>query len=129
MKKKIIIVIFAAIILFASAIIYKVLVKRSIDITLPDNIVEVNDNKEFPGADWGLKSIVCKQGGFDILSYAGKNVTLTSSLALGKFYGITPLNINTISSNGKTICEYYSVSAGNLAPGIFSINDPNIAGK
>jgi len=96
---------------------------------LPDNVVEINGEKEFPGADWGLKSIICKQGGFDILAYAGKEVVIESSLAVGKFYRATPLDLYTIYVDNKVICKYYVDSTGMLIPGIFAVNDPMINGQ
>jgi len=130
MKKKIVIIISALLIILVLVIIYKATVKKKISAILPDNIVEIQGYKEFSGAEWGLKSIICEEGGFNILNYAGKEVTIQSSLALGKFYKtiITPLNINKIYSDDKVICEYYSDSFGMLTPGIIPIGDPNIIG-
>ena len=130
MKKKIIIIISALIIVLLLVIIYKAMVKKVTNVILPDKIVEVYGYKEFPGAEWGLKSIMCEKGGFNILDYAGKEITIQSSLALGKFYKtiVIPLDINKIYLKDKIICEYYSDSIGMLTPGIIPINDPNIIG-
>ncbi len=129
MKKKIVIIILSLIVLLVAIIAYKSLVKTRMSAVLPDKIVEINGDKEFPGADWGLKSIICKQGGFDILAYAGKEVTIEKSLAIGKFYQATPLNLFTVYVDGKVICKYYADSTGLLMPGIFAINDPSITGQ
>ena len=110
MKKKIVIVILAIIILLVTIIVYKSFVKTRISAVLPDKIVEINGDKGFPGADWGMKSIICKQGGFDILAYTGKEVTIEKSRALGKFYQGIPLDLYAIYLDGKVICKYYAVS-------------------
>lgn len=129
MKKKIIIIFFAFLVLLAAIISYKALVKEKISMVLPNDVVEINDDKEFSGPNWGIKSVVCKQGGFDIISYAGKEISIQSSLAVGKFYNSTPLNIYKIYVDNKIICEYYADNTGSLAPGIFAINDPNVTGQ
>jgi len=130
MKKKIIMIIFALIIILVLVIIYKATVKKVTSVILPDKIVEVYGHKEFPGAQWGEISIICEEGGFNILDYIDKEVIIQSSLAVGKFYKtiVTPLNIHKIYLKDKIICEYYSDSIGVLIPGIFPINNPNIIG-
>jgi len=129
MKKKIVLILLAIIILIVAIVVYKSLVKTKMNAVLPDKVVEINGDKEFPGPDWGLKSIICKQGGFDILAHAGKEITIEKSLAIGKFYQATPLDLFTVYADGKVICKYYVDSAGLLTPGIFAINDPGITGQ
>ena len=129
MKKYIIITISVIVALLVIVIGYKTLVKKSTEAVLPSEIVNIDGHKEFPGPQWGLTSIVCEEGGFDILSYAGKKITIKSSLAIGRFYKGIPLNIITINADDRVICEYYAASEGSLTPGVFSVNDPNITGK
>lgn len=131
MKKKIIIIASVLIAVLVLTIIYKATVKKKYSTVLPDKIIEIQGYKQFSGADWGGKSIVCEEGGFNILNYAGKKITIQSSLAAGKFYKtiLTPLNVHEIYADGKMICKYYSDSTGLLVPGLFAINDPDIIGQ
>ena len=129
MKKKIIIGILTILVLLVLIITYKALVKKKIDMVLPNEITEINGDKEFSNPRWGPTSTVCRQGGFDILGYAGKEVTIESSLAIGKFYKGIPLNLYKIYAGDKMICAYYTDSTELLVPGIFSINDSDITGQ
>jgi hypothetical protein len=129
MKKKIIITISVFLLLLVLIISYKALVKKKISMILPDKIVEMFGERVLSGGGWENVSIECRKGGFDILSYAGKDIVIQRSLAIGKFYNLTPLNINKIYAGDKIICEYYTDSLGLLAPGIFAINDPNVTGQ
>jgi hypothetical protein len=109
---------------------YKVTVKKMRKAILPDKVIEAPyGDKVLYGEGWDLVSIVCKRGGFDILGYAGEEITVEQSLAFGKFYGIYPLAMMKMYMGNKMICEYYvqdSCILFRLYPGIFPINDPHI---
>ena len=126
MKKKIIVIVAIFVVVLVLLIIYKSTVKKEFNTVLPGEIVEIQGHKEFRGAGWGLVGNICERGGFNILDYAGKEIVIKSSLAVGKFYGITPLNMNEVYVEDKLICKYYSVSTGQLTPGLFAINDSDI---
>jgi len=125
MKKIIKIIVLLVIILFL-VVGYKVIIKKIFVTTLPDKIVEFDGQKQFIGANWGLKSLICEESGFDILDYAGEEVMIKSSLAVGKFYKMIPLDICLVYREGELLCKYYTNSLGRLTPGVFAYNDPNI---
>lgn len=127
--KKILLVILVILLLIVSFIVYKAVAKKKTRVVLPDKIVDFFGEETLPGAQWGLIRIVCQDGGFNIIDYAGKEARIESSLALGKFYQMSLLNLNKIYVNNKVICEYYTNNTRKLTPGVFAINDPNITGN
>jgi hypothetical protein len=130
MKNKIITFIFVVVIVALTVLTYKVTVKKIRISILPDKVIEAPyDDKVSDGKGWDFVSIVCKKGGFNILDYAGKGITLERSLAFGKFYRMNALDGIKMYSGNKLICEYYvqdSCTLFRLYPGIFAINDPHI---
>lgn len=123
-RKKIAILISAPLILSASITAYTALVKEKIDPPRPENTVKIEGFIKLAGPDWGIKSLACKEGGFDIHGYDGEKVEIESSTATGKSYQGTPLSLYKVYAGDKLICEYYADATGSLTPGIFSINDP-----
>jgi hypothetical protein len=86
-------------------------------------------------ADWGMKKEICSEGGYDLSSYAGKNVILTSYSTNQVYNKTNHLNVWTLTSENKIICVYRAVKSDYLTrpgpsllvPGIFSTKpDPNI---
>jgi hypothetical protein len=129
MKNRIVLAISVLSIVLLTVTTYKATAKKKTSAILPDKVVEAYGDKEFYGAGWDLVSIACKKGGFNILDYAGKEITLERSLAFGKFYGTNPLDMIKMYMGNKVICEYYvqdSCILFRLYPGIFAINDPHI---
>jgi hypothetical protein len=126
--KKIGIIIALIVIFVILMIAYKVLFKKELRLTLPNDVVEINGNKEFSDAEWGVTGIACEKGGFNLTDYAGKDVAIQSSLSIGKFYHADPLNLNKIYMGNNMICAYYSDAVEGLAPGIFAVNDPTLTG-
>jgi hypothetical protein len=81
-KNKIITFILVWVIVALTVLTYKVTVKQIRSAILPDKVIEAPyGDKVFYGDGWDLVSIVCKKGGFNILDYAGKEITLERSLA------------------------------------------------
>jgi hypothetical protein len=128
MKKIIIVTSVLSIVLLIGGT-YKATVKEKTSAILPDKVIEVNGHKQFPWLSWGLVSITCRKGGFNILDYAGKEVTVERSLALGKFYGTDPIDRIKMYVGNEVICEYYvqdTCTLFRLYPGVFAINDRHI---
>jgi len=82
--------------------------------TLPE---ELND------ANWGLKSEVCKEGGYDLDPYAGQTVTLTS-FDIPQSCDGELLRVWVVTKNDVVICVYLTVREdSSAAPGVYSVND------
>lgn len=75
-------------------------------------------------ANWGLKKIVCEEGGYNLSAYAGQTVLLTQYLT-NEVYGNTePLNVWVISSGGQVVCVYKTVTENStMEPGVFSVKE------
>jgi hypothetical protein len=74
------------------------------------------------GADWGLKTIVCEEGGYDLHPYAGKTVTLTSVDILGTCQG-EKIKIWVVSDVDTVACAYLTVREdSSAAPGVWAVN-------
>lgn len=79
---------------------------------------------DLSGPNWGLKAIVCQEGGYDIPAYAGKAVLLTSYPINQVYDGKEPLQVWVITSGNKIVCVYRSVREGStLVSGIFSVKE------
>jgi hypothetical protein len=75
------------------------------------------------GPNWGLKKIICEQGGYDLSPYAGKKVLLSSYPISEKDPSKGALNAWVVSSGDKILCVY---EAGlNSVPGLFAVENPN----
>jgi hypothetical protein len=83
------------------------------------------ENKQPPvlpdGGGWGLVEATCERSGYNLSSYACRAVTFTCfptdrTIQIDKNH-TEPLELWTISSEGKILCIYLSVSE--LTPGIF----------
>lgn len=78
------------------------------------------------GPNWGLKKTVCEEGGYDLSSYSGKSVLLTS-YPISETYNGEKLNVWIISSNDKIACVYKAVREGSsLSPGIFPASNTQL---
>ena len=86
---------------------------------------------EFAGANWGLKQITCKDGGYDLAPYAGKEIIITS-FSTNSVYAYKsicgnatcdreePLRIFQYISNRTVICAFFTMEKGSsMTPGIF----------
>ncbi len=74
------------------------------------------------GADWGLKTIVCEEGGYDLHPYAGKTVTLTSVDITGTCQG-EKIEIWVVSDTDAIACAYLTVREdSSAAPGVWPVN-------
>jgi hypothetical protein len=79
------------------------------------------------GADWGLKTIVCEEGGYDLHPYAGKTVTLTSVDIKGTCQG-EKIQIWVVSDKDAIACAYLTVREdSSAAPGVWPVNSDQCA--
>jgi hypothetical protein len=74
------------------------------------------------GADWGLKTIVCEEGGYDLHPYAGKTVALTAVDIKGTCQG-EKIKIWVVSEVDAIACAYLTVREdSSAAPGVWPVN-------
>jgi hypothetical protein len=84
--------------------------------TLPANLAT--------DAQWGVKSDVCREGGYDLTPLAGMSVCLVSQVMTGMCQG-NPARVWVLMSNGAVQCIYKALCPGSrLAPGVYSTVDP-----
>ena len=132
-KKKILCIISLAIFILFSRGIYLFALDRNvilselkrlkIKVTGSAKQIEAQLPIKLSGADWGLKKIVCEQGGYDLSAYAGKKVSLIR-FPISEKYASEPLNVWVVSCNDKIACVYKAVREGsNLVPGVFPIEN------
>jgi hypothetical protein len=77
-------------------------------------------------ANWGLKKIICEQGGYDLSPYAGKKVSLSCFPISEKYRSTELLNAWVVSSGDKVVCVYKAVrDNSSMAPGVFAVENPN----
>jgi hypothetical protein len=89
---------------------------KQIDVQLPPKLSDAN---------WGLKKIICEQGGYDLSAYAGKKVTLSCFSMREKYNSKESLNVWVVSSGDNIACVYKAVGEGSsMAPGVFSVENP-----
>ncbi|MGM5488329.1 MAG: DUF4830 domain-containing protein [Nanobdellota archaeon] len=84
--------------------------KEQTTVTLPET---------FSDANWGLKQIVCEEGGYDLEPYAGQTVTLYS-YGSNHYHTDEPLDVWVIADD-RVVCVYFT--AEGLTPGVFSVPD------
>jgi hypothetical protein len=90
--------------------------------------------QQFNDANWGLKEGVCQQAGYDLVPYAGQNVSLVQYTLTEKYYQPTiqgaagePLYLWIIAKDQAPICGYLTVREGSgLIPGVIAVNDSNV---
>jgi hypothetical protein len=86
-------------------------VMQSTKFTLPKTLADAN---------WGLKQIICQEGGYDLTPYAGKTIDAYYYPIREKYNGIEPLSLWILNDGQKVICAYKAVRSGSqLTPGIF----------
>ncbi len=92
----------------------------------PDIILPLN----FTGADWYLKNLACKDGGYSLAPYGGKAAKLFS-YQITETFQKKPLFAWIIISQEKIACVYKAVdTSSNIASGVFpvtpksALNDP-----
>ncbi|MCZ7362395.1 MAG: DUF4830 domain-containing protein [Candidatus Methanoperedens sp.] len=91
--------------------------------------LSVNLPETFSDANWGLKKIICEEGGYDLAKYANQAVNIYSYRS-NRYYEKEQLNVWVITDENEVICMYLTVgeSSGQV-PGVFSVNDPNVIVK
>ncbi len=109
--------------------------RLNIEITGQSKEVELQLPSILSDANWGLKKIICEEGGYDLTKYAGRDVLITSYSINNEVYKQTtkfgteelPLKVSIITANNEVICVYKIAS--DLIPGVLSIKDPFIIKK
>jgi len=80
--------------------------------TLPDQLTDAN---------WGLKAIVCEQGGYDLNAYTGQRISLTKYRIIEICDG-EPLYLWILTNEDECICAYKTVREdSSAAPGVFAV--------
>ncbi|MDO8726287.1 MAG: hypothetical protein Q7J35_09505 [Candidatus Methanoperedens sp.] len=93
---------------------------KQLSLNLPETLSDAN---------WGLKKIVCEEGGYDLAKYANQAVNINSYRS-NRYYENEQLNVWVVTTENEIICVYLTVGeASGLAPGVFSINDSNVVAK
>jgi hypothetical protein len=91
---------------------------RSLVATLPTDIPR--------DAQWGLKQIVSLDGGYDLLPYAGKTVTITGYV-LKETYDGQPTNLWIVQYRERVVGAYVAQDATEigkqLVPGLFGLEE------
>lgn len=103
--------------------------KLKIQTTKFNKQFSMNLPEKLSDANWGLKKIICEEGGYDLAKHANQTVNL-QSYRTNKYYQNEQLNVWIITNEDEVICVYLTVDeASTLAPGVFSVNDPNVIEK
>jgi len=99
--------------------------KLNIVVTGPAKQIEIQVPNELSGPNWGLKKIICEEGGYNLSSCAGKKVLFTYFPINERWNLIEPLNVLVVSDGDKIICVYKAVREdSSVAPGVFSVKNP-----
>lgn len=78
----------------------------------------------FHPAQLAITTEACTKGGYDLSAHLDKTLTFTGYRS-DVTYENEPLNVWVVSSDSKIVCIYLSVrESSNMAPGIFSVNNP-----
>ena len=105
-------------------IVLSELQKLNIEVTGQPKQVELELPAALSDANWGLKKIVCGEGGYNLSAYVGQTVLLTQYLTNEIYNNTEPLNVWVVSSGGKIVCVYKTVTENsNMAPGVFSVKE------
>jgi hypothetical protein len=135
-KKKSLRIILAVIIMYFGVVysfaldinvILSELKRLNIKIMGPAKQIETQLPSELSDANWGLKKIICEQGGYNLSAYAGKKVSLTCFPISERYHFIEPLNVWVVSSGDKIVCVYKTVRENsNIIPGVFPVQDSKV---
>jgi hypothetical protein len=99
--------------------------RLAVETTADAEVQEITLPEEFNDANWGLKDIICEDGGYDLISYSGQTLTLTSVDIEGSCDNEI-IKIMVLSEPGFVVCAYFAYR-GNapLAPGLWSVDSEN----
>jgi hypothetical protein len=93
---------------------------KQLSLNLPETLSDAN---------WGLKKIVCEEGGFDLAKYANQAVNIYSYRS-NRYYENEQLNVWVVTNENEIVCVYLTVGeTSGLVPGVFSVKDPNVVIK
>ena len=85
-----------------------------VKITLPERLTDAN---------WGLKALVCENGGYNLYAYAGETIYITSCNITETCKG-EPLQVCVLTEADICICAYKTVRENSeMVPGIFPIDE------
>jgi hypothetical protein len=131
-NKVIVIIIFLTILVFIGnqrlfaadkGVALQFLNKLHIEVTGPAEQEEEYLPTEFTGPYWGLIKNMCKDSGWDLPAYAGRQV-LTTRFPIKEKYGADPLEITVISSGDVIICAWELIKNPSVAPGLLPVQNP-----
>ncbi|MCZ7397575.1 MAG: DUF4830 domain-containing protein [Candidatus Methanoperedens sp.] len=71
--------------------------------------LSVNLPETFSDANWGLKKIICEEGGYDLAKYANQAVNIYSYRS-NRYYEKEQLNVWVITDENEVICMYLTVN-------------------
>jgi hypothetical protein len=92
---------------------------QTLDQTLPAALTDAN---------WGLKAIVCQEGGYDLSSVAGSTVCLVGQDMTQLCQGY-PARVWVVMKDGVVVCVYKTVRSNvPIAPGVYAANDQSCQG-
>ncbi len=105
--------------------------RLNIQVTGQEKQIELELPPILSDANWGMKKIICEEGGYNLSAYAGKTLLFTSYPINEVWNSTEPLNVWIVTSGDKIVCVYKTVGENsNAAPGIFSIKEnPSIKKK
>jgi hypothetical protein len=99
----------------SSAGLVTVSVGQTLDVSLPSDLAS--------SANWGVKEVECREGGYDLSAVAGKTVCLVS-FATTTVCQDQPTDAWVVMSDGIVRCIYQAVRPGSdSAPGVYSVHD------
>lgn len=96
----------------------------ALTLTGPQSITEETIPEDVNrGAYWGMQTIVCEDGGYDVAAFANQVITRTIAHINGECSGM-PIRISVMSTADAIVCAYLCVHEdSSAAPGIWPIND------
>ncbi len=106
------------------SVILSELQRLNIEVTGASKQIELELPSVLSDANWGLKKIICEEGGYNLSAYAGKTILFTSYPINEVWNNTEPLNVWVATSEDKIVCVYKAVRENSMvAPGIFSIKE------
>ena len=107
-------------------VVVEELERLSVDTTADAEISEVQLPDDLDAtANWGLKAIVCEEGGYDLYPFAGKTVTLTMVDIKGTCQD-EKIRIWVVSEEDIIAGAYITTREGSsMVPGVWSVNSGN----
>ena len=88
-------------------------------------VQEISLPGELSDANWAIKAMVCEDGGYDLLPFAGQTLKFTAIDIEGSCED-ERIKIWVVTEPSYIVCAYLTVQENSdLAPGVWSIADEN----